>query len=202
MNSSSPFQHLFDFENAIANFYGAPYGVAVDCCTHGIELCLRLRNYESVKLPERTYISVPFMCKKISQPWNWSEKNWSKYYHITEDIVDAAVLFEKGSYIPGTKMCLSFQLKKHINIGRGGMILLDDKNERDRLIKMRYDGRQIYEGVLHKDENVTEIGYHYYMTPENAKIGLEIFQEKKGIAPKIIGASDYRPLTEFDVFKT
>ena len=70
-----------------------------------------------------------------------------------------------------------FPVEKHINIGRGGMILLDDKNERDT-IKMRYDGRQIYEGVLHKDENVTEIGYHYYMTPESAKIGLEIFPEK------------------------
>ena len=202
MNSNSPFQSLFDFENSIANFYGAPYGVAVDCCTHGIELCLRLKTYDAVELPERTYISIPFMCRKIDQKWNWTREDWTKFYYITKDIVDAAVLFEAGSYIPGTKMCLSFQLKKHINIGRGGMILLDNKDERDRLIKMRYDGRSIYEGVLHKDEKITEIGYHYYMTPESAQVGLEIFERKKNVLPKIIGADDYRSLTEFDVFKS
>jgi dTDP-4-amino-4,6-dideoxygalactose transaminase len=25
------------FEKLVANFYGAPYAVAVDCCTHAIE---------------------------------------------------------------------------------------------------------------------------------------------------------------------
>ena len=35
------FKIVKDFENEVANWFGAPYGVAVDCCTHGIELCLR-----------------------------------------------------------------------------------------------------------------------------------------------------------------
>ena len=35
------FKIVESFERAIADFYGAPYGVAVDCCTHGIELCIR-----------------------------------------------------------------------------------------------------------------------------------------------------------------
>ena len=35
---------LFEFEKTIAEYYGAPYGVAVDCCTHGMELCLRLKQ--------------------------------------------------------------------------------------------------------------------------------------------------------------
>ena len=30
------------FEREIAKFYGAPYSVAVDSCTHGLEICLRL----------------------------------------------------------------------------------------------------------------------------------------------------------------
>ena len=34
------FDVITDFENEIAEFFGAPYGVAVVCCTHGIELCL------------------------------------------------------------------------------------------------------------------------------------------------------------------
>ena len=35
------FEVVRKFENAIAKFYGAPYAVAVDSCTHSIELCLR-----------------------------------------------------------------------------------------------------------------------------------------------------------------
>ena len=38
------FNKIKEFENKIAEFYGAPYAVAVDCCTHGIELCLRYQK--------------------------------------------------------------------------------------------------------------------------------------------------------------
>jgi len=30
------------FENKVAEWFNAPYGVAVDCCTHGLELCLSI----------------------------------------------------------------------------------------------------------------------------------------------------------------
>ena len=49
---------LFEFEKTIAEYYGAPYGVAVDCCTHALELCLRLKDYPYATLPYRTYISI------------------------------------------------------------------------------------------------------------------------------------------------
>ena len=29
-------------------------------------------------------------------------------------------------YVPGTFACLSFDIRKHLGIGRGGMILTDD----------------------------------------------------------------------------
>ena len=35
------FEIIKKFENGIAEFYGAPYAVGVDSCTHAIELCLR-----------------------------------------------------------------------------------------------------------------------------------------------------------------
>mgnify|MGYP003661763403 CR=1 FL=1 len=35
------FELIKTFENKIAEFFGSPYAVAVDCCTHGVELCLR-----------------------------------------------------------------------------------------------------------------------------------------------------------------
>ena len=37
-NISRDFHKVNDFENEVATWFGAPYGVAVDCCTHGLEL--------------------------------------------------------------------------------------------------------------------------------------------------------------------
>ena len=54
------FTTVKEFEEKIAEFYGAPYAVAVDCCTHAIELCLRYLKPDRVTFPTRTYISVPF----------------------------------------------------------------------------------------------------------------------------------------------
>ena len=48
--------------------------------------------------------------------------------YITNNVIDAAVLWEKNSYVKGTMMCISFQFQKHLSLGRGGMILLDDKD--------------------------------------------------------------------------
>ena len=33
---------VLEFEKRVADFFGSPYAVATDCCTHAIELCLRL----------------------------------------------------------------------------------------------------------------------------------------------------------------
>ena len=141
------------------------------------------------------------MLEKIKQAWRWKNEDWNGSYFLTNDIIDASVLFKENAYIAGTKMVLSFHFKKHINIGRGGMILLDNEEEKNRLGKMRYDGRSIYEGVLHRDEDIDEIGYHYYMTPETAAIGSEIFNKKRGIEAPNISSKDYRDLRTFSYFK-
>ena len=48
------FQIVADFENAISKFYGSPYAVAVDSCTHSIELCLRYKKIKKFTIPPRT----------------------------------------------------------------------------------------------------------------------------------------------------
>jgi len=35
------FEYVTEFESQIADFFGAPYAVATDSCTHALELCLR-----------------------------------------------------------------------------------------------------------------------------------------------------------------
>ena len=40
---------------------------------------------------------------------------------------------------------------------------------------MAYDFRDRHRGWHDQIESITEMGYHYYMTPETAQIGLEKF---------------------------
>ena len=43
------FDIVTKFENQIAEFYGAPYAVATDSCTHGIEICLRQQKVKKIR---------------------------------------------------------------------------------------------------------------------------------------------------------
>jgi len=53
------FKVIDDFEDKIAEFYDAPYAVAVDCCTHAVELCLRYKKVKKFTVPPNTYPSIP-----------------------------------------------------------------------------------------------------------------------------------------------
>lgn len=199
--SSNAFEPLFEFERKIAEYFNSPYAVAVDCCTHALEMCLKLSKYKKIYCPKQTYISVPFMLEKINADYEFRDHSWIDYYYLTPDVIDAAVYWKQNGYIKDTKMCLSFHIKKHLNIGRGGMILLDNKEEYERLKKMRYDGRGIYDDVLYENDDINDIGYHYYMTPETAKTGIDIFEFKKNFLPKTITDKDYSDVTKFSYFK-
>ena len=188
------------FENLISMFYGAPYAVATDCCTHAIELCLRIAHPEYVvNCPSRTYVSVPMTFEKLGLEWQFDDYEWEDYYHIgCTNIVDAAVYWKQNGYIPGTKMCLSFQFKKHLSLGRGGMILLDDYDEYIKLKKMSYDGR--YGDTPWAEQDIDTIGYHYYMTPETAQTGIYRYCSAEVTKPRKWSCLDYPDLTKLKVF--
>ena len=138
------FKTVTQLEKQLAEFFGAPYAVCLDACTHGIELCLRHQNINTITVPKRTYISVPFLANKLNINLKWRDEEWQDYYKVNEHlkpIYDAAVLWKKDSYIPGSFMCLSFQFQKHLSLGRGGAILCDNKEDAIALKKMSYDGR-------------------------------------------------------------
>lgn len=193
------FDVIEDFEKKIANFFGSPYAVAVDCCTHGLELCLRLENSKEIFVPKRTYLSVPMLANKLNLKLKWKEENWRDYYYLTDKILDAAVLWEKDSYIPNTFMCVSFQFKKHLSLGRGGIILLDDEKKALQLKKMSYDGR--IPDVPWIEQDIDTIGYHYYMTPETALLGLQKLPEAIKTEPRKWKITDWADLTQMKIFK-
>jgi dTDP-4-amino-4,6-dideoxygalactose transaminase len=193
------FENVSIFESKIADFFGSKYAIATDSCTHGIELCLRRNKATKINVPKRTYISIPFLAQKLNIDLVWKEEDWSDYYYVTDNIIDAAVLWEKNSYIKNTFMCISFQFQKHLSLGRGGMILCDNKDIALQLKKMSYDGR--LPNIPWRSQDIESIGYHYYMTPETAALGLEKIEQAINTPPKKWTINDWPDLTQMSVFK-
>ena len=195
------FELVTKLEDKVASFFGAPYAVATDSCTHAVELCLRYEQPYEVTFPTHTYPSIPFLGEKLGLRWTWKEEEWVDYYQIGDtNVYDAAVLWKMGGYIPSTHMCLSFQFQKHLKIGRGGMILTDNKEAFEIMSEMVYDGRNSRD-IPWREQNIKTIGYHYYMTPEAAQTGLDKFEEAVVSEPKIWTDRDYPDLRTMDVFK-
>jgi len=194
------FEVIKEFENKIAEFYGSPYAVAVDCCTHSIELCLRYKEIKKFTVPPNTYPSVPNLARKIGVEFEWEEQNWSDFYFLGgTNIIDAAVYWKKDGYLKNSLMCLSFQFQKHLSLGRGGMILTDDKKARDELKKMSYDGRE--PNIPWRKQNITTLGYHYYMTPETAQDGLKKLPDAIKKKPKKWILEDWPDLRKMKIYR-
>lgn len=193
------FDTVHQFEEKISNYFGSPYAVSVDSCTHGIELCLRYDKVCKTACPNHTYLSVPMTLKKLGIDWTFVNTKWLSYYYLSNTrIIDAAVLWKKNSYIPGTLMCLSFQFRKHLSIGRAGMILTDTYDTYSDLKRMSYDGRN--NSIPWAEQNITQMGYHYYMTPESAEYGIQKFEEVKDLPAKLWSYKDYPDLSSLTVF--
>jgi len=193
------FEIIKIFEEKVAKFFGSKYAVAVDCCTHGVELSLRYTNAKTITVPKRTYLSIPFLAEKLNISLSWRDENWVDYYYLTDNVIDAAVLWKKNSYIPNTFMSISFQFQKHLNLGRGGIILTDNEVAVKQLKKMSYDGR--LPTIPWREQNVDTIGYHYYMTPETAELGLEKLEDAINRPPKQWVINDWLDLTQMEIFK-
>lgn len=168
------FDKILKFERALCDFTGAPYAVMTDCCTHAIELCLRYDKVRRTLFPARTYISIPMTMRKLDIGYGFTDEPWvGEYQFATTRIWDSARKLSAGMYRKGQLQCLSFGHDKPLSIGHGGAILLDDAEAYKRLIKQRYDGRDLTISPW-QDQRVFEIGYHYRPTIEDAVKGLEL----------------------------
>lgn len=161
------------FEKTIAKHCGAPYGIAVESCTSALFLSCKHLDVKDTIIPKRTYFSVPM---SIIHAWGrpiYEDVDWSGAYQLKPyPIIDSAMRFKKGMYIPGTFYCLSFHYAKHIPIGRGGMILTDNRKAAEWFRVMRNDGRR---EIPKEKDRVKLIGWNFYMTPEQAARGLSLY---------------------------
>lgn len=197
-----PFDAVWDFENKISEFTGAPFVVATDCCSHAIEIALRLSDVTSpVSFPARTYLSVPMTMHKLQIKYDLTGMDWypDLEYNIQgTNIWDSARRFEPGMYRPGSLQCLSFGKTKPLEIGRGGCILTDDAEFAQKAGRMRYDGREVKVYKPWADQKVFEVGFHYFLRPEDAIVGLNLL-ESKTFLPQIQSYFNYPDCRELTI---
>lgn len=87
------FEVVTEFERNVAHYFGAPYAIAFDSCTHGIEVCLRYTNANKISVPKRTYLSIPFLANKIGIELEWKDEKWQDYYHKTSFLILMLLLY-------------------------------------------------------------------------------------------------------------
>ena len=173
---NNPFDAVTDFEDALAEYTGAPYVVTTDCCSHAIELCFRWVLSRTkpylVTIPSRTYISVPMVFHKLDMQFSYKDIEWKGEYRIEPTLIwDSARKLEHNMYRLGQMQCLSFGRTKPLEIGRGGAILLDNKEAYTWLKRASYDGRDLSISPWQAQKEF-QVGYHYMMRSEECVVGL------------------------------
>jgi dTDP-4-amino-4,6-dideoxygalactose transaminase len=195
----NPYKIVKMFEEEVANYTGAPFAVSTDSCTDALLLCCEYLKVKEVTIPAQTYLSVPQSIIHAGGVVRFEDIKWKGVYQLKPyPIYDAAKRFTSGMYIHGSYMCLSFHIKKHLKIGKGGIILTDDFEAYQWFKKGRYEGRS---EVKYQDDNIEINGWNSYMTPEQAARGLMLMQSFPRHNEDIPEDPPYRDLREFKIFK-
>lgn len=198
---NDPWDAVTIFENKLAEYAGSKYAVCVDSCSNALFLCLKYLNIkgQTISLPSNTYASAPMQCIHAGNKIRFINKEWSgEYFLEPTPVVDAATRFKKNMYIRGTYYCVSFHHRKTLKIGKGGVILTDDKNFVNWCRPMIYDGRHKY--VMHDVDEYECIGYHMYMTPEEAAKGILLLENIPDDNPDTGNHLTYKNLTKQKIF--
>jgi len=197
----NPFEIVAWFEEAVAEYAGSPYAISTTSCTEAIFLCCKYLDIEGkeVTIPKRTYLSVPQSIRQAGGDLKFEDLEWQGVYQLKPfPVYDSAKRLTSNMYIKNSYMCLSFHHKKHLKIGKGGMILTDDKEAVDRIKKLRYEGRSI--GVPYHEDPIAEEGWNMYMTPEQAARGLVLLSDFPQNVADLVEDPPYRDLTTFEIF--
>lgn len=193
----NPYKIVKMFEEEICDYTGAPYAISVDSCTNALFLCCKYLNVDEVTIPKSTYLSVPQSIIHSGGKVKFEDTDWKGIYQLKPyPIYDSAKRLTSNMYIPNTFMCLSFHIKKHLKIGKGGMILTDNYEAYEWFKKVRYEGRS---EINYIDDNVKMLGWNMYMTPVEAAQGLMLLQNFPKQNPDL--TESYKDLTSNDIFR-
>lgn len=161
----------------------------------------------TVTIPKRTYVSVPMVIKQAGFSLDFVDCEWSGAYRLAPfNIYDSARLFTSDMFESfdsdegGGFVCVSFHSTKTLGIRRhrihpawdgqtwmtacgekdwdieqGGAILHNSPEADAWFRRARFDGRT--EGVAPKDDHFDMLGWHAYMSPATARLGLKLLHE-------------------------
>ena len=202
INKHNPFKIVQMFEEELAAYTGSKYAVSVDSCTNALFLVSTYLKVKKVTIPSQTYLSVPMSIMQaggeVVFDKSFKTNSWQGIYQLKPyPIYDAAKRFTKDMYIKDSFMCLSFHIKKILNIGKGGAILTNDKEAYEWFKKARYEGRS---EKFYKEDNIETLGWNMYMTPQEAAQGLCLMQILPEVNKDQEEYNGYKDLTEFPVF--
>jgi len=193
------FEKFIEFETALSEYTGSPHVVLTDCCTHAVELCLRLKGIGIATIPYRSYLSIPMTFHKLGIEYHLdTEVEWEYEYRIgLTTIWDSARLLQPGMARAGQMQCLSFGHSKTLEIGHGGAILTSNKDDADKLKKMAYDGRDLSVSPW-QDQKVFHVGYHYKPSIEDCEKGMYMLANNQ-LKTKQSQLVNYPDLTEIEI---
>lgn len=176
------YESLFQFEQDLSDYTGAPYVVVTDGCTHGIELVLRYYQVTKVQFTAFTYVSVLQTMRLLGIDFDLIDEIWKGEYRLHgTNIWDSARRLEPKMYRSGHIQTLSFGHSKPLDLAaRCGAILLDDRIAYHELSRMRSDGRDLR---THSWQNQIEFGtgFHYCPTLESCVKGSQLL---RGLSPQ------------------
>ena len=117
---SNPHEVTKQFEEAIADYCGSSYAVAVTSCTAALLLCCVYQNVSEVEIPCRTYVGVGQSILNAGGRVKFRDVPWSGMYQLRPyPIYDAARRTTSGMYLRGTMMCLSLHVSKICGVDQG-----------------------------------------------------------------------------------
>ena len=168
------FDALFEFEERLSEYTGAPYAVVTDGCTHALELCFRYEHVASCEFTAFTYLSVVQLMRQLGVHYKLRTEYWIGEYrfHGTRRW-DSARLLRPDMYRSGQLQCVSFGHGKPLQLGRAGAILLDNRAEYEMFSCMRSDGRDLRITPWETQQSFSD-GYHYCPTLEDCARGIEL----------------------------
>lgn len=199
---SDPWDAVLKFEELLSVYAGSKHCVVVDSCSNAMFLCMKYLNITNqvIEIPGRTYSSVPMQIVHAGNKIRFTDLDWSGSYALGDTgIIDAATQFKTQMYQPNAYMCTSFHHRKTLKLGRGGCIFTDDPDFVTWCRPMIYDGRSIANS--YDSDEFSCMGYHMYMTPEDAVRGIELLNALPDQNPDTGSSATYKDLRLQNIFR-
>jgi len=130
---------VFEFEQALAEYVGSKYCVALDSCTSALFLSIKWQESKTVIIPSMTVPLVVNACYEAGKEVKFDDNvDWvgSAYQIKLTNVWDSAHQLERNQYKNmgfknGEKLCFSFYPTKNIGSADGGAVCTDDKEFAD-----------------------------------------------------------------------